>query len=116
MPERMWCDCSMIPKRDRLALLVALVLLSVLFGSLASAEPVEQKFKLSGVECHEGSRSVQVALSKLQGIESVRVMVHAKELQVTYDPDRTSAAEIIDAVRHAQAAGQSANYDATPIE
>jgi copper chaperone CopZ len=93
-----------------------LMLVIGLGASAAWAEPVEQKFKLSGVECYEGSRSVQVALSGVEGIDQVRVMVHAKELQVTYDPERTSAAAIIEAVRHARPSGQSANYDATPIE
>jgi copper chaperone CopZ len=96
--------------------LVVPVLVIVLVASASWAEPVEQKFKLSGVECYEGSRSVQVALSGLEGIDQVRVMVHAKELQVTYDPERTSTEAIIEAVRHARPSGQSANYDATPIE
>lgn len=95
---------------------VLIVLLIVLFASPSWGEPVEQKFKLSGVECYEGSRSVQVALSGVEGVDQVRVMVHAKELQVTYDPERTSAEAIIEAVRHARPSGQSANYDATPIE
>ena len=93
-----------------------LVVVLVLGAAGAWAEPVEQKFKLSGVECYEGSRSVQVALSGLEGIDTVRVLVHAKELQVTYDPERTNADEIIEAVRHARPSGQSANYDAVPIE
>jgi len=120
MSSSMCCDGGMFtsrvePARSGFAAL-PLVLAIVLVASAALAQPVEQKFRLSGVECHEGSRSVQVALSVLDGIDKVRVMVHAKELQVTYDPTRTSAAEIIEAVRHARPAGQSANYDATPIE
>jgi copper chaperone CopZ len=85
-----------------------LVLVVVLLASASWADPVAQKFKLSGVQCYEGSRSVQVALSGVDGIDQVRVMVHAKELQVSYDPERTSAEAIIDAVRHARPSGQSA--------
>lgn len=97
--------------------MLLMVMLALLLGrSTLLAQTVEQKFRLSGVECHEGSRSVQVALSGLDGIDKVRLLVHAKELQVTYDPKLTSVDQIVEAVRHARPAGQSANYDATPIE
>lgn len=105
------------PARWSAAAPTLVLVFALAFGAAAVlGQTVEQKFRLSGVECHEGSRSVQVALSGLQGIDRVRLLVHAKELQVTYDPDRTSVDEIVEAVRHARPAGQSANYDATPIE
>ena len=91
---------------------LAAVLLSRAVAALA--EPVEQRFVLSGVACHEGSRSVQMAVAALPGVDSVRVMVHAGELIVRFDNDQTSAAAIIDAVAHAAPAGRSGDYHAAP--
>jgi len=58
---------------------------------------------------------VQLALAGLDGVQQVRVLVPARELQVRYDPTRISPDDIIRAVRAAPAAGESGNYDAAPL-
>ncbi len=77
-------------------------------------ETINQKFELSGVHCHDGKHAVTLAVDGVEGVEQARVLVAAKELQVTYDPSKTNAQAIIDAVRAAPAVGQSGNYDAVP--
>ena len=55
---------------------------------------------------------MQLALDGLDGVKRVRVLVSSKDLAVTYDPQRISPNAIIQAIRHAPAAGESGNYDA----
>jgi copper chaperone CopZ len=76
------------------------------------AEELAQTFALSGVACHEGSRSVQMAVLALDGVEQVRVLVHAEVMTVTYDSGKTDSEKIIEAVRNARAGGRSGHYDA----
>jgi copper chaperone CopZ len=59
---------------------------------------------------------VQLALDGLAGVEQVRVLLAAHELQVTYDPDTVSREDIEQAVRAAPAAGESGDYDLTAID
>jgi copper chaperone CopZ len=58
---------------------------------------------------------VQLALVGLDGVQQVRVLVPSRELQVTYDPARITAEDIVRAVRAAPAAGESGSYDAAPL-
>lgn len=58
---------------------------------------------------------MQLALDGLDGIKQVRVLVAAKDLAVTYDPQRITPSAIIQAIRHAPAAGESGDYDAVLI-
>jgi copper chaperone CopZ len=59
---------------------------------------------------------VQLALDGLAGVTHVRVLLPSHELQVTYDPDKITPQDIVAAVRHAPAAGESGGYDAEPID
>lgn len=59
---------------------------------------------------------MQLALDGLEGVEQVRVLLPAHELQVTYDPKKVRQEDIERAVRAAPAAGESGDYDLTPID
>jgi copper chaperone CopZ len=59
---------------------------------------------------------VQLALDGLAGVTEVRVLLPSHELQVTYDPDKVTPQDIVAAVRHAPAAGESGSYDAEPLD
>jgi cation transport ATPase len=59
---------------------------------------------------------VQLALDGLEGVEQVRVLLPAHELQVRYDPQKVRREDIERAVRAAPAAGESGAYDLTPID
>jgi copper chaperone CopZ len=94
--------------------LVASIALVLLCAAPVFGETVSQKFALSGVRCHDGKHAVTLAVDGVEGVKQARVLIPAKELQVTYDPSKTNTQAIIDAVRAAPAAGQSGDYDAVP--
>jgi hypothetical protein len=48
----------------------------------------------------------------LAGVDEARVLLGTHQVQVTYDPQKVSAPEIISAIRGAPAMGESGNYDA----
>ena len=58
---------------------------------------------------------MQLALDGLEGVEQVRVLLAAHELQVTYDPEKVRREDIERTVRTAPAARESGDYDLTPI-
>jgi hypothetical protein len=58
---------------------------------------------------------VQLALDGLDGIKQVRVLIAAKWLEVSYDPQRIDTMAIEQAVRRAPAMGQSGHYDVQPV-
>lgn len=59
---------------------------------------------------------MQLALDGLEGVERVRVLLPAHELQVTYDPEKVRPEDIERAVRAAPAVGESGDYDLAPID
>ncbi len=61
----------------------------------------KEKFKVTGMSCSACSSRVEKTVSKLEGTEDVSVNLLTGSMQVKYDEDVLSEADIISAVEHA---------------
>ena len=68
-----------------------------------------QTFKLRGMSCAACAGNVETAIQSVPGVETCSVNFGAEQAAVTYDPKRTSVADI-------QAAVDEAGYSAAPLQ
>lgn len=57
-----------------------------------------KKFKISGMMCSSCQVTIQNAVRKLQGVKTAEVSLIAKEMEVSYNPQKTDEGKIIKAV------------------
>lgn len=57
-----------------------------------------KKFKISGMMCSSCQVTIQNAVRKLQGVKTADVSLIAKEMEVSYNPQKTNEGKIIKAV------------------
>ncbi|MBI3956803.1 MAG: heavy-metal-associated domain-containing protein [Candidatus Kerfeldbacteria bacterium] len=69
---------------------------------------MEQKIKLSGLDCASCALAIESALDQIAGVTDSEVDDRESILKVTYDESRVTVAAILNAVR-------DAGFDAEPI-
>ena len=75
-------------------------------------EMKNQEFKISGMTCAACSRAVEKSVSKLGGVSKANVNLMTEKLQVEYEANQLSEAEIIQAIEKAGYQGEKVvSYD-----
>lgn len=62
---------------------------------------MKEKYRVEGMTCSSCVAHVEKAVSKLEGVDTVNVSLLTNSMQVTYDEQKTSEAQIIQAVEKA---------------
>lgn len=90
-----------------LALLVACPLLPARAdpGSVALAATKRVVLKIEGMKCEECARTIERALRRARGVKSAIVTRADGRARVTFDPDQTSVAKLIETIEKLQGMG-----------